>query len=168
MLLPQVKVKVKQYLTRREQQPVPMRTMVGYVREERPRSLYLVLHGQPAPSDECLHCGRTLTHPVSLYYGIGPICGGHMHVPHVTEETVLARYEEIRAALAAVRWEGWLPRSGVTLTETGEQETVEAQAWELEFLYDNKRYHLARCGPEAKARVLSQAQQVLRITPLLV
>ncbi|QST02581.1 hypothetical protein IMZ31_24330 (plasmid) [Pontibacillus sp. ALD_SL1] len=121
----ELRVKVKPFLTKRNPKypdkiPVPMRTMFGYSTRETANGIHMVLKGKPEPSSHCLHCGRVIKHPVSLLYGIGPICGGHYHVnPLESEEELNLRMEEIKQKLANVVWEGWLPKNYIEWEETG-------------------------------------------------
>lgn len=165
MMFPQVKVNVRQFLTRREENPVPMRTMVGYIEKETPKAIFVHLHGQPEPSSTCLHCGRTLTHPVSLEYGIGPICGQHFHIPNVSMETVMEHYEEIRQRLAGVKWSGWLPKSKIEVTATGEYETIETTKWEIKFIYQGKVYKKTTTDKAEVEKIKANAEK-FQITPV--
>jgi hypothetical protein len=108
------RVKVRQFMTRRDANPVPMREMMATVKRETGRAVLVTMKGFIAPSSHCLHCGRALTHPVSLLYGIGPICGGHFHInPLNSEEELQARYAEMCQQMENVTWEGWIPRSAI-------------------------------------------------------
>lgn len=107
-------IKVKQWITRVDANPVPCREMVGLVERETAKAVLVSLHGFLAPSDTCLHCGRELTHPVSLLYGIGPVCGKHFHVNPLSSAAELERsYDEMKQKMAAVTWKGWLPKSAI-------------------------------------------------------
>lgn len=124
----QVRVKVRQYMTKptepgssfdfqakyNDNCPMPMRVMVGEVLEETKGMYRMKLHGKPEPSSYCLHCGRALNHPVSVLYGIGPICGEHYHInPLGSEEELKAVMEEIKVKLANITWTGWIIKSAV-------------------------------------------------------
>ena len=101
--------------------PMPFRTMFGTILEETPGMYKMSLHAQPFPSDYCMHCGRELTHPVSLLYGLGPICGKHAHInPFDTEEELKANYEALIEALAKVTWQGWVVKKSITSMEVVE------------------------------------------------
>ncbi len=123
----ELRVTVRQFLTKPnsnypDRVPVPMRTMFGYTTHESTNGIYMVLKGKPEPSEVCLHCGRELTHPVSVLYGIGPTCGKHFHInPLESEEALSEAIEEIRSKLSDVVWEGWLPKAYIDYTETGEE-----------------------------------------------
>lgn len=60
------------------------------------------------PTSTCRHCGRELTHPVSVLYGIGPECGKHYHIPQ--EETDV---ERIRSLISSIKYDGWIPKSAI-------------------------------------------------------
>lgn len=107
-------IKVRQWLTRRNDNPVPMRTMECSIVRETNKAYQVKLTGHLTPSSNCNHCGRTLTHPVSLMYGLGPVCGGHFHInPCNSESELKARYDEMSRQMAKVTWEGWIPKSQV-------------------------------------------------------
>lgn len=98
--------------------PMPMRVMRCVILDETPGMYYVAARGHPEPSATCLHCGRRLTHPVSLLYGLGPVCGQHMHInPLNSQEELDAFYDDIRRKLGAVTWQGWVIKKGIkTLT----------------------------------------------------
>lgn len=94
--------------------PMPMRVMRGRVLKETRGMVYMDLRAEPHKTDYCMRCGRALTHPVSRLYGIGPECGGHYHInPFNTEEELKAALDEVRQKLDAVRWRGWIAKSGI-------------------------------------------------------
>jgi hypothetical protein len=107
-------IKVRQWLTRRNVKPIPMRSMECVIVRETPKAILVKLNGHLNPSSTCNHCGRRLTHPVSLMYGLGPVCGGHFHInPCNSEDELKARYDEMKKQMASVKWEGWIPRSQI-------------------------------------------------------
>jgi hypothetical protein len=107
-------IKVRQWLTRRSTSPIPMRTMEGVILQETARAYKVKLNGHLQPSSTCNHCGRRLTHPVSLMYGLGPVCGGHFHInPCNSEEELKERYDEMARRMEKVTWEGWIPKSQI-------------------------------------------------------
>jgi hypothetical protein len=106
--------KVKQWLTRRDTNPIPMRTMEGVITRETNKAVHVKLNGLLKPSKQCLHCGRKLTHPVSLLYGLGPVCGGHFHInPCSSEQELQKQYDSMRETMNNVTWEGWIPKSQI-------------------------------------------------------
>lgn len=120
------RIKVRQYMTRKSSpefdfmkkfnndNPMPMRVMVGKVLQETKGMVKMELHGRPEPSSYCLHCGKTLTHPVSLLYGIGPICGQHFHVNPLEDESQLDAYMEVlKEKMNEIRWTGWIIKSAI-------------------------------------------------------
>lgn len=130
------KITVRAWMTKKEENPLPMRTMVGIIERETTKAYYMKLHGKPEPSSKCLHCGRKITHPVSLAIGIGPICGGHYHInPYDTQEELEAHIEEIKSKLKSVTWEGWIPKSQITeMIEVEDEEEMVKQEQEQKFL----------------------------------
>lgn len=114
------RVKVRAFLTKAESNPVPMRTMFGYITGETEKAYKFTLYGKPEPTRECLHCGRTLKNPVSLLYGIGPECGKNFYINPLGSESELANaIEAIKEKLSNVIWSGWLPKGHIEVTETG-------------------------------------------------
>lgn len=92
--------------------PMPMRQMRGVVIAETKGMYYMMVRGYTAPVSTCLHCGRKLTHPVSLLFGIGPICGEHFHQRPAGVD-MEKFYQELQDALPQVTWSGWIPKSGI-------------------------------------------------------
>lgn len=94
--------------------PMPLRVMRGRVLSDTRGMVYMELKAQPMQTDRCMKCGKTLTHPVSRLYGLGPECGGHYHInPFETEEELNAALEEVHRRLNNVTWTGWIAKSGV-------------------------------------------------------
>lgn len=120
------KISVRQFLTKpstnpqyRDKAPVPMRVMFGYITQETPNGVYVKMKGKPQPAGVCFHCGRQLTHPVSLLVGIGPECGKHYHESPMPKEMLDKWYQELKQNMHNVTWEGWLPRAHIAIEETG-------------------------------------------------
>jgi len=80
--------------------------MAGVVTRETAKAIYFEGEGLATPTTRCRACGRALTHPVSVLYGIGPECGGHWHIAPQGVDAV----EEIRKRIQAIRYAGWLPK----------------------------------------------------------
>jgi hypothetical protein len=124
------RVKVRQYMTKKSTPeftfmkernndiPMPMRIMYGEIVDETPKMYKMKLHGR-AEKDAicCSYCGRTLTHPISRYYGIGPECGEHAYfapmrvLQRIEDEEVLFQMADDK--LREVQWEGWIPKSAI-------------------------------------------------------
>jgi hypothetical protein len=122
------KIKVRQYMTKAPSAgfdfhtkwnngvPVPMRVMVGKKLQETRGMVKMELWGQIAEEETqiCMKCGRTLTNPVSRFFGIGPECGGHNYVhPFETDEELRAAVKQQNEKLNEIKWTGWLIRSSI-------------------------------------------------------
>lgn len=93
---------------------MPFRVMYGRVLKETRGMVYMDLRVRRLRTDYCMKCGRPLTHPVSRLYGLGPECGGHYHInPFETKEQLEEAIERIDETLGAIRWSGWIAKSGV-------------------------------------------------------
>ena len=128
----QVRISVKQYMTRKaspefdfmerwnNNQPMPLRTMIGEKVKETRGMVYMKLHGDIYAEKicTCMRCGRALTNPVSQYFGIGPECGGHNYVnPFDNAEQLKEAVADYRKQLQSVTWEGWIIKSAITEEE---------------------------------------------------
>lgn len=140
------KVLVKQFMVKYADNKMPMRTMVGTIEKETPKAYFMKLYGKPEPSTKCLHCNRKLVHPVSLLYGIGPVCMGHMHMnPFDTEEELQEHYEELKSQMAELKWKGWIPKSQIVEKELISSELDEileeaSERFDVVFKYEGKIY----------------------------
>lgn len=120
------KITVKKYMTEpaspefdfmakwNNNNPMPLRTMVGTIEKETRGMVYMKLHGQAEPVIKCMRCGRTLTNPVSKLYGIGPEC--ITKIPFIMNID-LNDVEGIKKKLVDVTWEGWIIKSAITEQE---------------------------------------------------
>lgn len=120
-------VKVKQWMTKsttdrsfdfmskwNKNIPMPFRVMRGRVLSETRGMVYMELRACTLRTDNCMKCGKPLTHPVSKLYGLGPECGAHYHInPFNTEEELQASIQEVRKKLREITWSGWIAKSGV-------------------------------------------------------
>lgn len=100
--------------------PMPLRTMVGTKIKETRGMVYMKLHGDILAETvcTCMKCGKKLTNPVSQYFGIGPECGGHNYVhPFDTDEELHAAVDQYRVKLQNITWEGWIIKSAITSEE---------------------------------------------------
>lgn len=119
------RIKVRQYMTKpsspgfdfqtkwNNDTPMPMRIMVGRIIDETKGMYKMGLEGRPQATSVCMKCGRKLTNPVSLLYGIGPECGGHFHITTVSESELEQNMESIKEKMAQVKWTGWVIKSAV-------------------------------------------------------
>lgn len=96
--------------------PIPMVIMFGRIVRETDKSYLIDVYGKPEPTEKCLHCGRKLTNKVSMYYGLGPICGQHYYITNVTEATLRDNFDSIRKLMANIKWRGWIPKNSVKIT----------------------------------------------------
>lgn len=127
------KITVKQYMTRKStpefdfmkqwnnDNPMPLRTMIGTVEKETRGMIYMKLHGDITEEKtlHCLKCGRAITNPVSQYFGMGPECGGHNYInPFYSKEELENAVKDYREnVLKNITWEGWVIRSSIIAEE---------------------------------------------------
>ena len=90
--------------------PMPLRTMTGTVEKETRGMVYMKLHGQAEAIVKCMRCGRTLTNPISMKYGIGPEC--ITKVPFIMDLDI-NDVDGIKQKLVDVTWEGWIIKSAI-------------------------------------------------------
>jgi hypothetical protein len=126
-------VTVKQYMTKKStpsfdfmekwnsNNPMPLRTMIGTIEKETKGMVYMKLHGDivAEQTQHCMRCGKTITNPVSQFFGMGPECGGHNYVnPFESEEELKSIVEDYRKNhLQKITWEGWIIKSAITSKE---------------------------------------------------
>lgn len=126
------KIEVRQFLTRVAENPVPLRTMFGVIERETPKAIKVKLWGKPFPSSRCMRCGRKITNKISLYYSIGPECMSKMGLPPLeSEEQYKEQYEQLKQTVGEITWEGWLPKSCITITPTDELNEEELERREV-------------------------------------
>jgi len=121
-------IKVKQYMTKPASPsfdfmdkwnngvPMPLRIMVGKKLKETRGMVKMELRGEIVQevNPVCMKCGRTLTNPVSQYFGIGPECGGHNYInPFETDAELRQAVEETRKQLQNITWTGWIIKSAI-------------------------------------------------------
>ena len=125
-------ITVKQYMTKKStsefdfmkkwnnDEPMPLRTMVGVKVKETRGMVYMKLHGDIIADrvQHCMKCGKVITNPVSQFFGMGPECGGHNYVnPFDTKEELHEAVKMYRQKLNHVTWEGWVIKSAITSCE---------------------------------------------------
>lgn len=128
----QYKITVKKYMTKpatpefdfmakwNNNNPMPLRTMIGTIEKETRGMVYMNLHGDIYAEKicTCMKCGRVLTNPVSQFFGIGPECGGHNYVnPFNSEAELKEAVSAYRAQLQKIQWSGWIIKSSITEKE---------------------------------------------------
>ena len=122
-------ITVKQYMTRKsspsfdfmakwnDDNPMPLRTMIGTIEKETKGMVYMKLHGDIIAEQThfCMKCGRPITNPVSQFFGMGPECVGHNYTnPFESEEELKSVVESYRRNyLQKITWEGWIIRSSI-------------------------------------------------------
>ena len=94
--------------------PMPLRTMIGTAEKETRGMIYMKLHGFAKPTITCACCGKELTNPISRHYGIGPICLSKLGIARDIEDV-----SGISEELVNITWEGWIIKSAII-----EQEAV--------------------------------------------
>ena len=120
-----VKITVKKYMTnygpdfflsKMNSSPMPYLTMIGFKREETKGliKMRLIADMTEEKTQVCMKCGRTLTNPVSQYFGVGPECGGHNYVnPFGSDKELKEAVQQYRKELNKVVWEGWIVKSAI-------------------------------------------------------
>lgn len=96
--------------------PMPMRIMVGRKLKETKGMVQMELWGEITEdvTTHCMRCGRTLTNPVSKYFGIGPECGNYgYNNPFDDEEELKRAVKEVDKQLREIKWTGWVIKSSV-------------------------------------------------------
>lgn len=136
--------------------PIPMLVMVGKILKETDKSYLVEVRGKPEPTTYCLHCGRKLTNKVSMYYGLGPVCGKHYYITNVTEENLQARFEEIRKKMRNIYWKGWVPKKSVSITMEKYHTLI--------FMYQGQQYKLVTADETKVNEVYKKADKVLSDT----
>ena len=122
-------VTVRQYMTKKSSpsfdfmakwnndNPMPLRTMIGTVERETNGMVYMKLHGDIVAEQVqcCMKCGKPITNPVSKFFGMGPECGGHNYVnPFESEEELKSIVDSYRKNyLQKITWEGWIIKSAI-------------------------------------------------------
>lgn len=96
--------------------PMPMRIMVGKKLKETKGMVQMELWGEITEdmTTHCMRCGRTLTNPISKYFGIGPECGNHgYNNPFDDDEELKRAIKEVDKQLREVKWTGWVIKSAI-------------------------------------------------------
>lgn len=123
------RITVRQYMTKpsnpsfdfmakwNNDNPMPMRTMVGTVEKETSGMVYMNLHGDITSEiiQYCMKCGKPITNPVSQFFGMGPECGQHNYTnPFESEDDLKSAVEAYRRThLQKIIWSGWIIKSAI-------------------------------------------------------
>jgi hypothetical protein len=131
------KFKVKQYMTQKatpefdfmekwnNNEPMPLRVMVGTIEKETPGMYYITAHGDILQERTlvCMKCGKKITNPVSQYFGLGPECGRHGYVnPFSSDEALKQAVAGYRKQLQSKTWTGWVIKKAIEEMEEIEQD----------------------------------------------
>jgi hypothetical protein len=155
-------IKVRQFLTKVEKNPVPFRTMqVASIERETEKAVLVTLKGTAEPSNYCTHCGREIKHPQSLRFGIGSTCLPK-HYPHlfqligneITEESINAHYSQLKDELEKITWHGWLPKAHIEM----EHDTA-LPVYIVEFTYNGTVYRTKTMSEDKLNEIKSKAQK---------
>jgi hypothetical protein len=127
------RITVRQYMTKpsnpsfdfmakwNNDNPMPMRTMVGTVEKETSGMVYMHLHGDitSTTTQYCMKCGKVISNPVSQFFGMGPECGGHNYTnPFESEEELKTAVDTYRREyLQKITWSGWIIKSAIIQRE---------------------------------------------------
>lgn len=102
-------------------EPMPLRVMVGTVEKETPGMVYMNLHGDiiETVTPVCMKCGKPLTNPVSQYFGMGPECGNHDYTnPFASDAELKEAVRKYRTEyLRKITWSGWIIKNAIIRKE---------------------------------------------------
>jgi len=140
--------------------PMPLMIMYGVKIGETARRVKMKLHGdiKQRITKRCMHCGITITNPISQYFGMGPVCGSHNYInPFATEEDLNKAIAAYREKLVNTTWVGYIPKSAIVSID--DDPDVETKLAEMELVTceesdkpDNK-YSTYSYSPTIHARV---------------
>jgi hypothetical protein len=132
------RVEVRQYMTQKgspdfdfmikynDNKPMPLRRMYGEILEETKGMYRMKLHGRAERnSSHCSHCMRELTHPISVIYGIGPVCGEHGYFASDYTKSKIKDMNELFSLadrdLRKTEWTGWIIKKAIQSWSIAEQ-----------------------------------------------
>lgn len=101
--------------------PMPLCIMRGQVVKETRGMYYMKLQADIVANKmcSCMKCGRTITNPVSQYFGIGPECGNHHYVnPFESDEELKQAVDAYKQELRKTKWEGWVIKTAIKSWES--------------------------------------------------
>lgn len=98
-------------------EPMPLRTMVGQKLKETRGMVYMSLHGDIVQkiTPVCMKCGKPIENKVSQFFGMGPICGNHNYEnPFDSDADLQEAVERYRQdILQKITWTGWIIKSAI-------------------------------------------------------
>lgn len=138
------RIRLERWFTHKDENKFPVRIWHGWVEYESAKALHVNLWVQPGQDGECLRCGRTLTHPISKYVGLGPECGKHYYKgynletsTHMNEWNDLLEF--IKKGYDGVTYNGWIPRKSVqSMVVVGEDN--QNPKWRVKYTWKGKSY----------------------------
>lgn len=168
-------IKVRKWLTDEKfsSNPVPLRTMrIVEFKRQTAKAVLVKLQGTPSPKGECMHCGKEITHPVSLHFGLGSTC--ILRYPElfqtIDKENIEASYERLKAEMSKITWEGWIPKAHFEYIEEDEDqkpededETEKIMITDIVFLYDNQLYHVQTDKEDKIESIKKNADEIIRL-----
>ena len=103
-----VEIKLTKWIA--DQKGLP-RYLSGVIVRETEKAILFKGCGKLLPRDRCMACGRELSNPVSIKYGIGIQCGEHWGIDPEGEshEEIIKKLEQL------MDFETWLPKSQVSI-----------------------------------------------------
>ena len=96
--------------------PMPLRFMVGTIKQETSRMYFMQLRGEPSKISFCTKCGRTLSNPISKLFGIGPECSTKIGLDpriFINEELAKEKLCQIEETIKKITWEGWVAKTAI-------------------------------------------------------
>lgn len=96
--------------------PMPLLIMYGVKIGETARMVKMRLHGdlKDRITRRCMRCGIEITNPVSQFFGMGPVCGGHNYTnPFSSEDELNKAVASYRERLVNTVWVGYIPKSAI-------------------------------------------------------
>ena len=110
-------LKTSEFLTKwNGENPMPLKIMYGVKLKETKGMVMMRLHGDIKERliKRCMHCGREITNPVSQFFGIGPVCGGHNYTsPFASEAELNEAIAKFRTKLVNTVWTGWIVKKWI-------------------------------------------------------
>lgn len=95
--------------------PMPFRTMRGNVINRTEKMYKVDLYAYPTTIEQCLRCGKRITHPISKLYGIGPDCAEYLNIPrYESRDDLDDNMKSLQKEMKKIVWVGYVPMSAIT------------------------------------------------------